>query len=94
MATKIEQLETEHIEKLREFQGKSNDIIVSLGQISVKTRELNLELKRLEGVKENYDLEFDKNADELETLLKQMEVKYPKGEIDLKEGIVIFDDGQ
>ena len=48
MATQIEKLETEQLEKLKEFQAKSNDIIISLGQISVRTRDLNLEIKRLE----------------------------------------------
>ena len=91
MATQIEKLETEQLEKLKEFQAKSNDIIISLGQISVRTRDLNLEIKRLEGVKEGLESDFDKNSDELNAFLKELEVKYPKGEINLNEGTVIFD---
>jgi len=91
MATQIEKLQPEQLEKLKVFQAKSNDIVVSLGQLSVRTRELNIEIKRLEKVKEELDLDFDKNADELSVILKELEAKYPMGEIDLKEGVVIFD---
>jgi len=91
MATQIEKLQPEQLEKLKEFQAKSNDIVVSLGQISVRIREFNNEIKKLEKIKEELDLDFDKNAEELGLVLKQLEIKYPKGEIDLKEGVVIFD---
>ena len=91
MATQIEKLQPEQLEKLKVFQAKSNDIIISFGQISVRTRDLNLEIKRLEGVKEGLELDFDKNSDELNAFLKELEIKYPKGEIDLNEGTVIFD---
>jgi len=91
MATQIEKLQPEQLEKLKTFQAKSNDIIISFGQISVRTRDLNLEIKRLEGVKEGLELDFDKNSDELNAFLKELEIKYPKGEIDLNEGTVIFD---
>jgi hypothetical protein len=91
MATQIEKLQPEQLENLKAFQAKSNDIIVSLGQLSVRTRELKNEIKRLETVKEGLDMDFDKNADELSVILKELEAKYPMGEIDLKEGVVIFD---
>ena len=91
MATQIEKLQPEQLENLKSFQAKSNDIIVSLGQLSVRTRELKNEIKRLETVKGGLDMDFDKNADELSVILKELEAKYPMGEIDLKEGVVIFD---
>jgi archaellum component FlaC len=91
MATQIEKLQPEQLEKLKEFQAKSNDIIVSLGQISIRTKDLNTEIKRLESVKETLESDFDKNSNELNTFLKELEVKYPKGEINLNEGTVIFD---
>jgi hypothetical protein len=91
MATQIEKLQPEQLEKLKGFQAKSNDIVVSLGQISVRIREFNNEIKKLEKIKEELDLDFDKNADELSIVLKELEAKYPMGEIDLKEGVVIFD---
>jgi predicted nuclease with TOPRIM domain len=94
MATQIEKLQPEQIEKLKEFQAKSNDIVVSLGQISIRIREFNNEIKKLEKIKEELDLDFDKNADELSLILKQLETKYPNGEIDLKEGIVIFESAE
>jgi DNA repair exonuclease SbcCD ATPase subunit len=91
MATQIEKLQPEQLEKLKEFQAKSNDIVVSLGQISIRTRELQTEIKRLESVKEELDLDFDKNAEELNVVLKELEAKYPKGEVNLNDGTVIFD---
>ena len=45
MATQIEKLQPEQLEKLKGFQAKSNDIVVSLGQISVRIREFNNEIK-------------------------------------------------
>jgi hypothetical protein len=40
------------------------------------------------------EAEYDELVTSLNETLKGLETKYPKGEIDLKEGIVIFDDGQ
>ena len=40
------------------------------------------------------EAEYDKLATTLNQTLKELEIKYPNGEIDLKEGIVTFDDGQ
>ena len=91
MATQIEKLQPEQLEKLKEFQAKSNDIVVSLGQISIRIREFNNEIKKLEKIKQELDLDFDKNADELGLIVKELAAKYPKGELDLKEGVVIFD---
>jgi hypothetical protein len=91
MATQIEKLQPEQFEQLKKFQAKSNDIVLSLGQISIRTRELQTEIKRLESVKEELDLDFDKNAEELSVVLKELEAKYPKGEVNLNDGTVIFD---
>ena len=49
--------------------------------------------KEIDKVKENIAKQREKYL-KVVSLHKELEVKYPKGEIDLKEGVVIFDDGQ
>jgi uncharacterized protein (DUF3084 family) len=94
MAQKTEQLPKETLDTLISYQTQANELILNLGQIHLRIRELQLEIKRLESVKEGVETESDKIGLEFNEIIKDLEKTYPKGEIDLKEGIVLFESAE
>ena len=94
MAQKTEQLPKETLDTLISYQNQANELILNLGQIHLRIRELQLEIKRLESVKENVETESDKIGLEFNQVIKDLEKAYPNGEIDLKEGIVLFESAE
>jgi uncharacterized protein (DUF3084 family) len=94
MAQKTEQLPKETLDTLISYQTQANELILNLGQIHLRIRELQLEIKKLESVKENVEMESDKIGLEFNQVIKDLENLYPKGEIDLKEGIVLFESAE
>ena len=91
MAQKTEQLPKETLDKLVSYQTQANELILNLGQVHLRIRELKLEIERLESVKAGVETESDKIGLEFNQVIKDLEKTYPKGEIDLKEGVVIFE---
>lgn len=85
MAQKTEQLSQEVLEQLRKLQSDSNDIVYELGQIEVRFLDLKTYKKTLEET-------FTKNKVLLDEVLKDLEVKYPNGEVNLQDGTVTFEE--
>ena len=94
MAQKTEQLPKEILANLISYQTQANELILNLGQVHLRIRELKLEIERLESVKAGVETESDKIGLEFNQVIKDLEKTYPKGEIDLKEGIVIFESAE
>jgi len=84
MAIKTEQLPQEIVDKLRKLQSDSNDVIFELGQVEVRFLDLKKYKKSLEE-------SFTKMKIELDEILKNLENKYPNGEVSLQEGTVTFE---
>ena len=94
MAIKTEKLENEIVENVVSLQNKAAEQVHVLGEFHIRLRELEAEKKRMQEFVVSIEAEYDKLATTLNQTLKELEIKYPNGEIDLKEGIVTFDDGQ
>ena len=90
MAQKIEKLSQETIDKLSLGQSKLNESILNIGQIHLRLRELNSEIERLNALKIENESKFDISQNEFNKLLSDLEINYPNGEVDLKEGTVTF----
>jgi hypothetical protein len=88
---KKEKLEESVVVKLRELQTKANDSVLGLGEIELRLRELNLELQQANQAKTEVLEIYDQSIAGISAELKNLEITYPKGEIDLVEGVVIFD---
>jgi hypothetical protein len=88
---KKEKLEESVVAKLRELQTKANDSVLGLGEIELRLRELNLELQQANQAKTEVLEIYDQSIAGISAELKNLEITYPKGEIDLVEGVVIFD---
>jgi len=91
MAQKIEKLSQETIDKLSLGQSKLNESILNIGQIHLRLRELNSEIERLNALKIENESKFDISQNEFNKLLSDLEINYPNGEVDLKEGTVTFE---
>jgi hypothetical protein len=88
---KKEKLEESVVVKLRELQTKANDSVLGLGELELRLRELNAELEQTQQAKKEVLEIYDQSITGISEELKSLEITYPKGEIDLVEGVVIFD---
>jgi hypothetical protein len=94
MAQKTEKLSQEVLDKLTASQTKINEFLINLGQIHLRTRDLNSEIERLSEIKVDIESKSDEAGKEFSEILKELEITYPKGEIDLKEGTVTFESAE
>jgi predicted nuclease with TOPRIM domain len=94
MAIKTEKLEKEIVETITSLQTKAGEQIHVLGEFHIRLRDLEAEKKKIQEFVFSIEAEYDKLVTTLNETLKELEIKYPKGEVDLKAGVVIFDDGQ
>jgi hypothetical protein len=86
-------LEEEVIEKIKSLNGELSLLVNDFGQIHIRKKEINLELIRLDEIVEKAEDEFrDKNR-ELKGIIDSIEEKYPRHQIDLEKGIVIYQPG-
>jgi len=91
MAKKTEKLDEKILEVLRENQAKANNAIVSLGEISIRIRDLEKELEKVEELEQNFLKNYDQSTGTINTELQNLQKTYPTGEVDLQQGLVIYD---
>jgi hypothetical protein len=94
MAQKTEQLPKETLELLINSQTKANELILNLGQIHLRIRELNNQIGKFEESKLEIETEIDNSSKQFSELIKALEVQYPQGEVDLNQGIVIYESAE
>jgi chromosome segregation ATPase len=79
-----EKLEESLIERLKELRNKQTELIVNIGQ-------LHLELKQMNSAMQSMESQYLAINNELNDKLKDLEAKYPNGEVDLVDGVVTFE---
>ena len=94
MAQKTETLSPEIIDDLKGMQTKANELVVGLGQIHLRIKDFKLETERLISEQKSMEDEFESNDKKFSETIKDLEKKYPKGEIDLSQGIVIYESAE
>jgi hypothetical protein len=94
MAQKTETLSPEIIDNLRGMQTKANELVIGLGQLHLRIKDFKLETERLISQQKSMEIEFQSNDNEFTKIIKDLETKYPKGEVDLNEGIVIYESAE
>ena len=94
MAQKTEKLSPEIIENLRGMQTKANELVIGLGQLHLRIKDFKLETERLISQQNKMEIDFELNDSEFTKIIKDLETKYPKGEVDLNEGIVIYESAE
>ena len=83
MELQTEKLEESDLSKIKELNNRKNELIVNAGQ-------LNLDLAELKKIIVVVESEYSAANKELNSILADLNQKYPNGEIDLVEGTVIY----
>lgn len=94
MAQIKEQLNVDVLNSIKEKRDEVSNLVMELGQIGFRHRELRNELLKLDQIKASIENRFDEVNEEIKSILVELEVKYPKGEIDLQEGVVYFESAE
>jgi hypothetical protein len=94
MAQIKEQLNVDVLNSIKSKRDEISNLVMELGQISFRHRELRNELLKLDQIKISIENRFDEVNEEIKSILVDLEVKYPKGEIDLQEGVVYFESAE
>ena len=91
MAQLKESLSVDVLDSIKEKRDEVSNLIMELGQVSLRTRELKNELVKLDQLKISMENRFDEVNEQVKEILTKLEEKYPKGEIDLVEGTIYFE---
>lgn len=91
MAQLKESLTSDVLDSIKQKRDEVSNLVMELGQIGLRTRELKNELLKLDQLKMSMENRFDEVNEEVKEILGKLEVKYPNGEIDLNEGVVYFE---
>jgi hypothetical protein len=91
MAKLKESLSVDVLDSIKEKRDEVSNLVMELGQVSLRTRELRNELSKLDELKNSMEIRFDELNEQVKEILTELEVKYPKGEIDLAEGMIYFE---
>jgi hypothetical protein len=83
MELQTEKLEESVLSKIKELNNRKNELIVNTGQ-------LNLDVAELKKIIVVVESEYSAANKELNSILADLNQKYPNGEIDLVEGTVIY----
>ncbi len=83
MELQTEKLEESLLSKIKELNNRKNELTVNAGQLHLDIAEL----KKVIAVVES---EYSTANKELNSILTDLNQKYPNGEIDLVEGTVIY----
>jgi hypothetical protein len=94
MIQKTETLSPETVNDLRSMQSKANELIVGLGQIHLRIKDFKAETQRLIDEQQLMEIEFESNDKRFTDTIRDLEAKYPKGEVDLNQGIVIYESAE
>lgn len=94
MAQLKELLDVDVLNNIKVKRDEVANLVMELGQVSLRSRELRTELLKLDQVKISMENRFDEVNDEIKEILGKLEEKYPKGEIDLNEGAIYFESAE
>ena len=90
MEQKTEKLEQSVIDKLKSIQELQNNMVIGLGQVVVRKREIEKQLEELNSKNIEFGNKLDSSIEEMDSELAELDKKYPNGQIDLDAGTIIF----
>ena len=90
MEQQMEQLQPEVVESLKKIQEEQNNMVIALGQVAVRRRDLQKQLDELSQKEMEFGQRLDNSLEKMNTELGELDKKYPNGQIDLEKGVVYF----
>jgi hypothetical protein len=86
-----ESLSTEVLDSIKLKREEMSTLVMEYGQLNLKKRELKNEISKLEEIELAMENRFDEINNEMTDILKELEKRYSKGELDLNEGVVYYE---
>ena len=86
-------LEESIVKTLTELNQKSGLLISDFGQIYIRRKELQDELKRLDEILEITEGDFKSVNSEMKDIFDALDEKYPQGRVNLQEGTITYQPG-
>jgi hypothetical protein len=90
MEQKEDILDSQIVEKLKGIQDEQNNMVIALGQVAVRKRDLQKQLEELVEKEIEFGLRIDKSINEMNIELSELDKKYPNGQIDLEKGVIYY----
>jgi hypothetical protein len=90
MEQKTETLDQSVIDKLKSIQELQNNMVIGLGQVAVRRREIEKQLEELNSKEIEFGDKLDSSMDEMNSELAELDKQYPNGQIDLDAGTIIY----
>jgi hypothetical protein len=90
MEQTTEALDKSVIDKLKSIQELQNNMVIGLGQVAVRRRELEKQLEELNSKEIEFGNKLDSSMDEMNSELAELDKQYPNGQIDLDAGTIIY----
>jgi K+/H+ antiporter YhaU regulatory subunit KhtT len=90
MEQRQETLQSEVVESLKKIQEEQNNMVIALGQVAVRRRDLQKQLDELSKREEEFGQRLDNSLEQMNKELGELDTKYPNGQIDLEKGVVYF----
>tara|TARA_R110000765_G_scaffold383226_1_gene474516 strand:+ start:276 stop:548 length:273 start_codon:yes stop_codon:yes gene_type:complete len=90
MEQKTEALDQSTIDKLKSIQELQNNMVIGLGQVVVRKREIEKQLEELNSKNIEFGNKLDSSIEEMDSELAELDKKYPNGQIDLEAGTIIY----
>jgi K+/H+ antiporter YhaU regulatory subunit KhtT len=90
MEQRQETLQPEIVESLKNIQEEQNNMVIALGQVAVRRRDLQKQLDELSKREEEFGQRLDNSLEQMNKELGELDTKYPNGQIDLEKGVVYF----
>jgi|TARA_R110000803_G_scaffold31589_2_gene70291 hypothetical protein len=90
MEQKTETLDQSVIDKLKSIQELQNNMVIGLGQVVVRRREIEKQLEELNSKNIEFGNKLDSSIEEMDSELAELDKKYPNGQIDLEAGTIIY----
>ena len=90
MEQKQESLKPELVNLLKQIQEEQNNMVIALGQVAVRRRDLQKQMEELSNREEEFGQRLDISLEKMNSELGELDKLYPNGQIDLEQGIVIY----
>ncbi len=90
MEKKFEKLDDSIIKKIKDNQDKAGSIIVEVGQLHFRKKDIEKELEKTKTLISIKESEFESLNSEISKVIDELTEKYPDGELDLNQGGVYY----
>lgn len=89
---KEEKINETIVSNLKELMSTKSLFVQTFGQIEIKRRELERQQSELNKIEEEANNSYKVVEDQIYSITKELEKKYPNGSLDLNTGIMTYKD--